>query len=287
MVHHQRTPFRPQRRGLTLIEVLIVVAVIGLLLAMLLPAVQMVRETSRRSTCAANIRQINTAVHMYEERHSRVPNNFRLPIRGNLKLPMDAPLKTVSPIEVCPSDSWVGDARAAVAGRNYYINGGRGWAHSDGVFGVRLRFRDVTDGLSNTALCAEQLLPPSPSNNDYYSDPQIVAQRAFSKTELRLDSELRLDLVQFADECIHRKLGPLPAFIGHVEYNHIVPPNHGNCVPGDEFSLQAAITASSLHPHGVNLGLCDGAVRFISNDIDRAIWSALGTRAGGESLRAF
>jgi prepilin-type processing-associated H-X9-DG protein len=41
-------------------------------------------------------------------------------------------------------------------------------------------------------------------------------------------------------------------------------------------------SARSLHTGGVNVALCDGSTRFISNNVDPTVWSAMGTRAGGE-----
>ena len=65
-------------------------------------------------------------------------------------------------------------------------------------------------------------------------------------------------------------------------YTHTLPPNSSSRPCATTTFISWHLPARSHHTGGVNVCLCDGSVRFISDSITLATWQALATRAGGE-----
>ena len=178
---------RPSTAGFSLIELLVVIGIVGILMALLLPAVQASRESARKSQCKNNLRQIGLALTMYHETAKVLPpavtdtwaGSTQLHTWGLLILPYaeQTPLyllynfpagwnaevnrtvvSTRLPLYSCPSSDdtvYEGDGHyakgdyAASSGIQPVTNGGAMFPAS------KVRFKAITDGLSNTMLVGE------------------------------------------------------------------------------------------------------------------------------------
>ncbi len=312
---------RIRRSGFTLIELLVVIAIIAILIALLLPAVQQAREAARRTQCKNNLKQIGLALHSYHDSFRCFPYAQESSAKGfsavsqilpyldqaplynliNFSVPQNDPANTparMTELTVfrCPSDG-PNTLSAQGGGINYMANKGTGviWQDPTGpntgfppqtgvlFYQSRIRIGDITDGTSNTAAFSERLL--TDGNNGLVSPRSDVffSPAAPTTPDEAVSMCAAVDITNLANQF------PLfmgaPWIHGQHTYLHIDTPNTRSC--GFFTVLRANMPPSSQHIGGVHLLLCDGSVRFVSENIDRPLWRAVGSRAGGETVGEF
>lgn len=140
--------------------------------------------------------------------------------------------------------------------------------------GVRLA--EITDGTSNTAMISEGLVPTitgwgGPIGSIIYGN---------------MGGALYSHAITPNSTAADRIVGPCPQMQGDNEYRAPCTMIRWNAW-WDPSASEAFAGARSFHPGGVNLGLADGSVRFVSNTIDLLVWRHIATRSGGESTPDF
>jgi len=300
-----------RRRGLTMIECLVVISVIAILIALIIPAVVASREVARRSICSANIRQICLGLSNYMTTYGKLPRGTVnqsphysvLPFIGQQTLYETIQRYGVKPsrilsvtiaaatpgIFLCPSGTR-GSPDSGLGWTSYAGNRGSGFQTygNNGIFvgpsGTGISTADITDGTSNTVMISEWILGTE--------DPSVrQGLRTVYHTPTKLAGKEQLN--EFAAICANLDPGTatvspvvkgrnwLYGELGGTLYNHVLEPNANSCLNGTGVQI-GAFSASSLHANGSNVGFVDGHVKFINSTISRSAWRNLGSRAGAE-----
>ena len=302
--------------GFTLIELAVVVAVIGLMAALLLSAVQSAREAAGRVQCINNLKQIGIGLHSYHADHGMFPqpatagrfsqNVALLPYLDqpaiyhsiNLDLGDGLPNTTAAYTRVaifqCPSensDFYTIQGTLNYPGCSGFTSRSAGSIKA-GVFGSNVpptTLGSILDGSGQTAAVSEWLLGESPRGFLHRTDRRRFAFEIASVLPRR-------DVGPFLAECrdaspsrnVHRGQRRGAVWLeqgrGRSIYDHTMPPNANTCItaPNVPSPKRDAWTASSFHPGIVNVLFADGHVKAVGDSIDPDVWRSISTRSGGE-----
>jgi prepilin-type N-terminal cleavage/methylation domain-containing protein/prepilin-type processing-associated H-X9-DG protein len=313
---------RRARSGFTLIELLVVIAIIGILIGLLLPAVQKVREAANRAKCSNNLKQIGLAVHNYNDAFGMFPpgsvygtvggttyycENWAIDLLPFIE--QDALFRTYNfqkvntdaantvfcqtPVKsyVCPSDinqnllikPESGNASTTYMTASYRAMSGVGDVNSTGG-------NNFTDGNGffdiNSLDMQFSQRGPMHITGVKTADGVLLHQETIAHI---IDGTSNTILASEYSTKTHPSRTTFWAY-SYTSYNQssAIPssfaliPDYDYCNSNLTGGNACKRAFASFHANGMNAVLCDGSVRFITQSINITTWEALGTIAGSE-----
>jgi prepilin-type N-terminal cleavage/methylation domain-containing protein len=295
------------RTAFTLIELLVVIAILGILVGLIVPAVQQARESGARLSCKNNLKQIGVALHGYHDRKKAYPPGYQTQVaddnsdlgpgwgwgalllgdldQGSVKRmihfnlqisdPLNAKVREqVIPVYVCPSEPLTGGFAVVDASGNYICGVARAsYVAMNGVLGVS------SDAFDNNGAFLRNRAMRIADITDGLSNTIFVGERCTSMSSTTWTGAV-------LNGAVPAQRYPSPADqLANAEAASALVLAHGSRdhLPNNPLVFDADATAS-FHRQGVNFLFGDGAVHPISNNISGDVYEALLTRNGGETV---
>jgi type II secretory pathway pseudopilin PulG len=260
--------FRSQRqanKGFSLIELLVILAVLAFLVGMLVPAVQKVREAAARTECSNNLRQLGLAMHNINDAYAKLP-----PVAG----PFPAGNKSYGTYfyHILP---FIEQQPLWQKGNNYV------W--KNGTYSNPIR----------TYICpADASSPPNGKYKDWLATCNYAANwQVFGKGGARIPATFQdgtSNTIVFTER--YQMCNDTPCAWGYPGVYYWSPMfayySHGKFQPEPTQKKCNPALAQSVHATGIPVGMADASVRHVSNNLSPQTWWYACTPNGGETLGA-
>jgi prepilin-type N-terminal cleavage/methylation domain-containing protein/prepilin-type processing-associated H-X9-DG protein len=276
------------RRGFTLVELLVVISILGMLVALLMPAVQAAREAARRTQCINHLKQVGLAFQQHAAAFDAFPGGGRAwfdpptfqqgrPTTGSLQR-AGWGFQTLPYLEA--TQVWTAGPLAAVGTPlpTYFCPSRR----PPQTVQRADKFRPALTG----SVVVHALCDYAASNREQTGVVRQLAPRPLHElsdgaSHTLLVAEKRMNVAQLGEEQDDDNEGYAAGWNEDTirQTDEGPAPDHEG--PGDGEKL-----FGSSHAGGVNAAMADGAVRSIRFDIDDAVFAALGHIADGEQIDA-
>lgn len=309
-------------RGFTLIELLVVIAIIAVLIGLLLPAVQKVREAAARSQCQNNLKQLSLGMHNYHDANGALPTGaikkpgyligwpariFPFIEQGNIRQQIDnsttnaleviGPWRTVGAPSNGNSSLYRDRIKVLACPSSELLNGspdasspGAGAADAKAQAPLHYRAIGGTDR-------AGGIVSGTQNAHSNYSNTGVIYP--YSNTALIHITDGTSNTILFGEMSSAKGRALGAGGWGGIQpwtwgfYSYDASTAGAGCLMIDHKIIKYPIgyagsfltnetPLTSQHTNGVNIGMCDGSVRFLNKTTDIEMLKNLATRAGSE-----